>query len=907
MSRKKIKKTCTKKTKDQGFVLPKRVSDNLGAALSRAQQHLQEGRLDQLEATCRAILTATPEQPEALHLLGVSAFHRGNFQLAGDYLQRAVALRPHSVELHCNLGLILSHSTTNLDRAIEHCRMAIALKPDYPEAYNNLGNALRIRKDLQEALTCFEKALAMNPQYAEAYCNQGTAFQEQGNPLRAVECYNAALQWKPDFFEAYYNLGNAYRDMGRPGDAVAAYEKSLRLNPNFPDVYNNLGNAVMAQGSIDQAMEYFRKALAIHPGHPETLCSLGYAFMVQGKWGEAVRSYQAALKWKPDFADAWNNLGNAFKGGAQSVDAIAAYQKALQLDPNCSQAHNNLGTILNELGCHDESLGSLRRALACKPTCAGAYSNLLLNLHYPAGFDGQTIFAEHCKWGSQYLAAGPCPGAACTNDPSPHRRLRIGYVSADFRQQSVAFFVEPLLAAHNRQEFEVFCYSNVRWPDRWTRRLQELPDAWRDISALSDEKAAGLIRTDGIDILIDLSGHTACNRLSLFALKPAPVQVTYIGYPDTTGLAAMDYRLTDSWADPPGTTEHLHVERLVRLPQGFLCYQPPGQAPEVGEPPFLKQGYVTFGSFNNRPKITPQVVVLWAKILQKLPESRLILKAWALRDRQACRYLEDLFAQQGIAADRLDLLGFAPSLEEHLNLYGQVDIALDTFPYNGTTTTCEALWMGVPVIVLTGDRHVSRVGVSLLSRLELTDLIAESTDRYLAKAVQLALDPQRLCHLRHNLRSVMRDSKLTDAEFFTAALESAYRDMWRKWCAGRQQPQTASSSKRHWESGDSVVIQNSVRQQAAVHNEQGERLFHEGLTDSALRAFQQAIEIDPDYVDPYNNMGILLWHCGEVQQALEWLTQACRVDPHHETTLNNLQAILQQLGGKDGAVRTAEQ
>jgi predicted O-linked N-acetylglucosamine transferase (SPINDLY family) len=360
--------------------------------------------------------------------------------------------------------------------------------------------------------------------------------------------------------------------------------------------------------------------------------------------------------------------------------------------------------------------------------------------------------------------------------------LHIGYVSPDFRAHSVAFFFEPLLEKHSKSSFRIFCYSDVMRPDFVTRRLQPLASVWRDVRHLSDKQLAAQIQADGIDILVDLAGHTAGNRMSVFTRRPAPVQVSWLGYPNTTGLSAMDYRLTDSWADPPGETESLHTETLVRLPGGFLCYDPHNDS--VTESVSRDEnGPITFGSFNNLAKVTPEVISVWSALLTQVPDARLLLKTKPLRDEAVREHVYSLFREQGIARDRVELTGWVPGRGDHLGLYSRVDIGLDTFPYNGTTTTCEALWMGVPVITLAGHVHAGRVGVGLLSQVGLTELIARDRADYVALAGQLAGDRDRLAALHGGLRTRVSASALCDARAFAGHVEAAYRNMWRAACA----------------------------------------------------------------------------------------------------------------------------
>jgi predicted O-linked N-acetylglucosamine transferase (SPINDLY family) len=402
-------------------------------------------------------------------------------------------------------------------------------------------------------------------------------------------------------------------------------------------------------------------------------------------------------------------------------------------------------------------------------------------LYLPSTTEAELLAAGR-SWQERH-GAFPLPApSSFPNDRTSDRPLRIGYLSPDFRRHSVSFFFEPLLAAHDRSRVQVTCYADLPNPDEVSRRLQGLADRWCNVTPLSHQQLADRIREDGIDILVDLAGHTAGNRLPVFAQKPAPIQVSWLGYPGTTGLDAIDARLTDDIADPPGEADRCHSERLVRLPDGFLCYSPPEDAPSVTPLPAISAGHITFGSFNNPAKITHEAIRAWAAILNNLPNARLLLKGKAFADATTCRRFRRLFAACGIDANRLTTMGMTQSSREHLDLYGQVDIALDTFPYNGTTTTCEALWMGVPVVTLKGKRHAARVGASILHRLELDHLTASSQDDYVAKALTLAGDTAALQALRAGLRERMQRSPLCAPRPFAAAVEDAYRTLWQQWC-----------------------------------------------------------------------------------------------------------------------------
>jgi predicted O-linked N-acetylglucosamine transferase (SPINDLY family) len=464
--------------------------------------------------------------------------------------------------------------------------------------------------------------------------------------------------------------------------------------------------------------------------------------------------------------------------------AMTCYDTALRLQPNFMMARLNKGNVLAALGLRGDAIASYQQALRLKPDYDVPHSNILFCLN-ETETDPEVVFREHQAWNVQH-ALHLASTHAFANTIDTDRRLRIGYVSPDFRRHSVAYFFEPLLAHHDTTRFETICYSDVSHPDAVTQRLEALACRWQPVHNLNHEQLAEKIRADGIDILIDLAGHTSNNRLLVFARKPAPVQVTYLGYPNTTGLTAIDYRLTDNLADPPGTTDQWHTETLVRLPHGFLCYQPSDNTPPVMPLPSASSGKITFGSFNAQRKVTDKVIALWARILNAVPGSRLMLHNKALSDTRNCELLASQFAEQGIAREKLEMLGWLPSAADHLALYRQIDIALDTFPYNGTTTTCEALWMGLPVITLAGHTHPGRVGASLLTQIGLTDFIATNHDDYAAMAVQWAGETENLARLRSNLREQMSASPLCDAASFAQQLESAYRSMWQQWCNSQQ-------------------------------------------------------------------------------------------------------------------------
>jgi predicted O-linked N-acetylglucosamine transferase (SPINDLY family) len=581
--------------------------------------------------------------------------------------------------------------------------------------------------------------------------------------------------------EAWFLLGAVNAQLGLFDESIACCHQAVAFRPDYVDAYYNIAQVHMHRGNFKEAVAAYRQVVRLSPDHALALNNLGYALHELGDDPEAVASHRQALALRPDDVDTLNNLGNALYSMHKLAEAEAYYRRALQINPDYVKAYQGLGALFMTQGLTESAERAFRKVLELKPDDAKAYHGLLTAMNYHSS-DPIQVFQAHKAWGELQ----PRPGLqeiSYANVRDPDRRLRVGYVSPNLRVHSVAYFFEPLLASHDPAVVETCCYADVRRPDAVTERLRKTAGVWRDVHGMADEQVVDLIRKDGIDILVDLAGHTANNRLAVFTHHPAPIQVTYLGYPNTTGLPAMDYRLTDAWADPSGETDAWHTEKLVRLSCGLLCYQPYSDAPPVGALPVATNGFIRFGSFNHIAKINAEVIAVWAGIIRAIPESRLVLKHGLLKEGAMAERCYALFAEHGVARERLELHNRAPSVREHLHFYGDIDVALDTFPYNGTTTTCEALWMGVPVITLAGRRHAGRVGVSLLSRVGLTELIADTKDQYHALAVRLATDRNRLADLHSTLRERVAQSSLCDSKAFARQVERAYREMWLKWCA----------------------------------------------------------------------------------------------------------------------------
>lgn len=599
---------------------------------------------------------------------------------------------------------------------------------------------------------------------------------EEANALYAQVCATDRLD-----ADAWFNWGAVAGLLGRHQEAAERLQRSATLRPKNAQTHYNLGIALRSLGRWDDAIVSFREAVRLDPGCAEAHDSLGHALISLNRLDEAAAALEESLRLRPDNAEMWSNLGSVYQARGELARAEACYREAMRQKPGLAIGFENLGSVLSAQGRHDEAIAVYRDGLRRNPNDARAHSSLLLTLNY-LNLDPSGVLKEHRSWAERHGRAGE--RRQHTNSAEPERRLRIGYVSPDFREHSVAYFIEPVLESHDRSRFEIYCYSDVPRPDAITERFRKLIDSWRETAGWTDQRVIEQVIVDRIDILVDLAGHTAGNRMGVFARKPAPVQVSYLGYPNTTGLATVDYRITDALADPPGQ-EAFYVEKLLRLPGCFLCYRPPLDSPDVGPLALDQNGYVTFGSFNNLAKLQPGVIDCWAELLGRLPASRLLVKNPSLRDPQTRHRLGEDFAARGIGPERVEFIGSTPTTREHLAVYRRVDIALDTFPYNGTTTTCEALWMGVPVVTLAGANHAGRVAASILRALRLESLIGEGREEYVERAARLAADPHTLREFHSELRDRLHNSSLCDAGGFVAELEKTFRSVWREWCEKR--------------------------------------------------------------------------------------------------------------------------
>lgn len=748
---------------------------NAPPQLARAIQLHQSGKLAEAETIYRGVLAQNPKQADALHLLGLIAYQTGRHDAALQLVQRAIAEQPVP-EYHNSLGEVLQ-ALGRFPQAVESYRKALRGRPDYAEAHNNLGNALRRTGQVAAAIHAFESAIRRRPDYPEAYNNLGVTRFEAGNIAEAIACYRKALALRPRSPEFQANLGVALGRRGALEEAEQILREALRSGANQGVGLRRLAWVVNQRGRPEEAVSLYQSAMAANPADAESVAELAAVLSQLNRKAEAIAAYRQAVRLRPDFHEAHNNLGNLLKDAGRAEESEQAFRTALQIKPDYPIARYNLGVVHRDEGRMCEAIDAFRAALALKPDYALAHSALTFAQLYDPRSSPEEILAEHRRWDQQHAAAWRSSTTRRhANTPHATRRLRVGYVSADFRDHAVGRNIHPLFRHHDPDRFEVFAYAQTTKKDWMTERLRGLVAHWREIQNLEDQSVAELIARDEIDILVDLGLHTGGNRLLVFARKPAPVQVTFAGYPGTTGLEAIDYRLTDRFLDPPGN-DTLYVEQSIRL-ASFWCFDPFDDDPMLIQHRTAGEEF-TWGCLNNPMKVNDAVLAVWAQVLAATPLSRMLVLAPTTGHQQRIR---DGLTRRGIDRARIE---FVPtqSRSAYLATYNRCEAVLDTFPYTGHTTTCDALWMGVPVVTFVGRHAVARGGYSLLSNLGLEELAAKTTEEYVRIATALEADRSRLRRLHAELRGRMESSPLMDAPAFARDIEAAFLAMWQRWCA----------------------------------------------------------------------------------------------------------------------------
>lgn len=811
-------------------------------AFQRATQLHQAGQLQQAEALYRQVLAINPGHAESIHLLGVIALQVGQPANALPYFDRAIGLQPRVPEYHNNRGNALRR-LGQLSEAEAAFREALRLRGRFPDALHNLGTLLLTLGRFAEAETCGRKAVRLRPDGWQAQTLLGDALGALGRWTEAETCHRAAVRLNPSAANVFTRLGYTLTQLDRSAEAESCYREASRLAPNSADARNNLGCCLKDLGRAAEAEPCFREALRLRPNSPATLANLADALRTLERYQEAETCCRAALQIEPDFADAHSTLGSILGAVGRLPEAEAACGRALQLRPNFALAHNNLGWImakrdrnaeavvcfrnalrlkpnfpegannlahaltrlghLDEAEAHLESilrlrpnfleaqvnLGNLRLAqcrpreaiqqynhvLAQDPHFTSAWRGLLDALPYLPGLDPRESLDTHTAFGR--AMAEMATKKPLTNDRHPDRRLRVGWLSSDFHDHPVGRNLELFFRHRNKAAFETYCYADIRTPSPLTDWFRDQSDMWRSISGLTDAAVAELIRGDRIDIMIYLAGRFDRNRPEIAAWRPAPVQVSLFDAA-TSGLADMDYFISDRIMIPARPVEKF-TERPLRLPN-FYLHAPPADSPTPGAPPALSRS-VTFGCFHNPTKLNADVLALWARLLRRIPDARLRVKYMDFFAAEDSR--KSFRTRLGAEfSDRVDFVTTRTLTGKHLAEYNEIDIALDPFPFNGSTASFEALWMGVPVVALAGDTHMGRWAASMLTKVGLHDLIAASPEEYVEIAARLAGDHGRLVELRQGLRERVRRSVLCDGPRTTRYLERALRAVWRKWC-----------------------------------------------------------------------------------------------------------------------------
>jgi Predicted O-linked N-acetylglucosamine transferase, SPINDLY family len=683
--------------------------------------------------------------------------------LPSDLLSKAMAL----------------HKSGDLENAEKTYLQILKAHPDNPEIEHFLGIIAWQRHDYDRATDLFKKVCASNPTNIQYHLEYAEVLQEKQLFTEALAVYRKVVMIDQKNITALSKIASIYIIQEDLESAQKSLEIILRVQPDFPKAHSDLGFIYLSREKYKEAIGCFQEALRLNNDFAEAYCYLGNAQCALGDHAAAIASYKQAIKINPEFFEAYCNFGTCLIETNNFDQAIACLKSAVHLRPHDPQAIADLSLSKFAIGDLAEAEQGFRTALKQgDQPFARIRSNLLLCINYMPEYSPSQLCNEHKEYGKVFNIR-TSQSEHFSNNKDPDKKLRIGYVSADFCGHAISRFILPVLNWHNKDKFGIFCYSNGTRNDTMTARLKALSDTWRDIHSLSDGRTVDMIREDGIDILIDLSGHTGKNRLPLFAHRPAPIQASYLGYPNTTGLAAMDYYITDAMVDPPGQ-ESFFTEKLVRMEKCFCCYEPDQGPPPVNDLLAKAKGHITFGSLHTLSRLNNDVIDLWCQVLNAIPDSRLFIARNSLIGSVVER-LVTRFERNGVSRQRIDMRSKPPQ-EGYLAWFHEIDITLDTFPWSGHTTACESLWMGVPVVTLCGDRHAGRMVASILTNMGLEDWVTHSREEYCDQAKKAAGDIEILGNLRRSLRSRMLQSDVCNGKEFAQNLEKAYRTLWKEWC-----------------------------------------------------------------------------------------------------------------------------
>ena len=840
--------------------------------------------------------------------------HRAlDFSAAEAGYRAVLQQQPQHADAHHNLGVMLAVQLLRPPEALPHFEAALNANAERSQFWFSYLDGLVRCQHFELARQVLPLAQGLSTAMVNALTERMPPLAVETVPiaLRALEPNQAEKQALVDFFQ---------QKNYAPGEAYA--QTLVQRYPDSGFVWKALGTMLQPQGKKVAALKAKQRAVQLLPGDAEGLCNLGRAHFELGQTTEAIAVFSTCVAAKPDYAEAFNNLGLAFNADGQVQEAHTCFNRAIALQPDFAEAHNNLSGIFNAQGLIDEAVDALQRALAAKPDHRVAFDNLLFVTNYHPEQSAEAIYARYCDFDRRFGQPHRAEWVAHSNPPSAGRRLKVGYVSPDFKNHACTFFMEPLLAHHDRNLVELYAYAELSFEDNATQRYKGYVDHWVPTRGMTDAALAQRIRADGIDILVELAGHTAGNRLAMFARKPAPVSMSWMGYGYTTGLQAIDYYLTDAASAPPGC-EHLFAETPWRLPGSYTAYRPSTTMGEVNLLPALERGYLTLGTLTRGVRINHRTLRVWAAILQQLPTARIVIDSSSFKDASVQQAVVSKFIAQGIEPERLSIGFNSPPWD----VLRGIDIGLDCFPHNSGTTLFESLYMGLPFVTLAGRPSVGRIGSAILHGVGHPEWIADSEDDYIEKVLALARDLPALAHQRATLRAQMQASPLMDEAGFARTVEQAYAQMFARWeetppipAPGRTQParHTLRSSQpsmdemklltSFFESRDfavGVVAARAMTQQYPQHGfgwkALGALLQANGQTEEALAAKQQAVQCLPDDAEAACNLGHSLQDLDHTTQAEVALLRALQLKPAYPEALNNLGISYQKMGRLDAA------
>ncbi len=719
----------------------------------------------------RKVTELNPTNADGFNNLGVALQEQGKLKEAIVSFNTALSIKPDYADCYLNLGPALQEYG-KLDEALEAYNKAITLNPYVAYLHNNMGVVLQIQNNLEEAIASYQNALSLNPGYAEAHYNMGHALKEQGKLEEALKAYNNALLHNPDKADAHNNVGAALEEQGKLEEAIEAYKKAILLQPDYAEAHYNLGNAIQQQGKIDEAIEIYKKTLLVKPDYAEAHYNMGNALQEQGKIEETIAAYKKAISLKSNYTEAYNNLGNALKDQGKLEEAVKAYNNVLSLKPDYAEAYFNIGNAFKDQGKLEEAIEAYKKTLSLKPDYNEAYSNFIFCLDSTT-FENAKLYNEVASAFDEY-ASNNAKKKYKNKRYISRRTIRIGFVSGDLRDHPVGFFLENLFKNIDQETFELIVYSNSTKSSKQTHLLRQFTKVWRIIEGVPDDQVAEIIYKDEIDILIDLSGHTALNRLPVFAYRPCAIQATWLGYFGSTCLSEMDYILGDRYVLPIGT-EHQFSEKFALLPDTYICFSPPDFDLQVRPTPAITNDFITFGCFNNARKVNKNTVAVWSEILKLTAGSKMIFKGTGYTgDKKAT--IIGYFRESGIDAARITFQGQSPR-KTLLESYNNVDIGLDPFPYTGGTTTCEALWMGVPTVTKTGNTFLTNIGQTIAINSGHKNLCCSTTKEYIDTSVFLAKNVEQLNYDRLKRRKQVLRSPLFDGALFAKGFGSLMEEI----------------------------------------------------------------------------------------------------------------------------------